>query len=30
VASYEQYLKMGGPYDSQARQAIQNLQWMKQ
>jgi tetratricopeptide (TPR) repeat protein len=29
VASYEEYLKLGGPYEAEARQAIQNLQWLK-
>ena len=29
IANYEQYVKLGGPYEPQARQAIQNLQWMK-
>jgi VWFA-related protein len=29
VASYEQYVKLGGPYEAQARTAIQNLQWQK-
>jgi VWFA-related protein len=29
IASYEQYVKRGGPYETQAREAIQNLQWVK-
>jgi tetratricopeptide (TPR) repeat protein len=29
VASYEQYVKLGGPYEAQARTAIHNLQWQK-
>jgi VWFA-related protein len=29
VASYEAYLKVGGPYESQAREAIEKLQWIK-
>jgi VWFA-related protein len=29
VASYEQYLKLGGPFEQQAREALQNLQWPK-
>jgi tetratricopeptide (TPR) repeat protein len=29
IACYEQYLKIGGPYETQARTAIQNLQWQK-
>ncbi len=29
IASYEQYVKLGGPYETQARQAVQNLQWIK-
>jgi VWFA-related protein len=29
VAGYEQYVKLGGPYEAQARTAIQNLQWQK-
>ena len=29
IASYEQYVKLGGPYETQARTAIHNLQWQK-
>jgi VWFA-related protein len=29
LASYEQYLRLGGPFEAEARQAIQNLQWVK-
>jgi len=29
IASYEKYVKFGGPYATQAREAIQNLQWVK-
>ena len=29
IASYEQYLKTGGPYESQARESILRLQWIK-
>lgn len=29
IASYEQYVKLGGPFATQAREAIQNLQWLK-
>jgi VWFA-related protein len=29
IASYEQYVKLGGPFETQARQALQNLQWLK-
>ena len=29
LASYEQYVKLGGPYETQARTAIHNLQWQK-
>lgn len=29
IASYEQYVKLGGPFEAQARQAMQNLQWIK-
>jgi tetratricopeptide (TPR) repeat protein len=29
LASYEQYLTFGGPYAQQARDAIQNLRWLK-
>jgi VWFA-related protein len=29
MASYEQYLKAGGPYEAQAREAILRLQWIK-
>lgn len=29
VASYERYLTLGGPFEVPARQAIQNLQWVK-
>ncbi len=29
IASYEQYVKLGGPYQGHAREAIQNLQWLK-
>jgi predicted Zn-dependent protease len=29
LAGYEAYLKLGGPYETEARQAIQNLQWFK-
>ncbi len=29
LANYEEYLKLGGPFEAQAREAIQNLQWVK-
>jgi VWFA-related protein len=29
IASYEEYVKRGGPYDTQAREAAQKLQWLK-
>jgi tetratricopeptide (TPR) repeat protein len=29
IASYEHYVTIGGPYETQAREAIQNLQWVK-
>ena len=29
LADYEEYLKLGGPFQAQAREAIQNLQWVK-
>jgi VWFA-related protein len=29
VASYERYLKLGGPFSAQARNALQNLQWLQ-
>ncbi len=29
IASYEQYLERGGPFEGQAREAIQKLQWIK-
>jgi VWFA-related protein len=29
IASYERYIAIGGPYEGQAREAIQNLQWVK-
>jgi VWFA-related protein len=29
IAGYEQYVKLGGPYETQAREAIQKLQWVK-
>ena len=29
IASYEQYVKLGGPYETQARTAIHNLEWQK-
>jgi VWFA-related protein len=29
IACYERYVKLGGPYESQAREAMQNLQWIK-
>jgi VWFA-related protein len=29
LAAYEQYVRIGGPYEAQAREAIQKLQWMK-
>jgi VWFA-related protein len=29
IAGYEQYLRIGGPYETQAREAIQKLQWIK-
>ncbi|HYT76436.1 MAG TPA: hypothetical protein VEL79_16890, partial [Vicinamibacterales bacterium] len=27
IASFEQYLKLGGPYENQAREAIASLRW---
>jgi tetratricopeptide (TPR) repeat protein len=29
IASYERYVKLGGPFETEARQAMQNLQWIK-
>lgn len=29
VASYERYLRLGGPFSAQARTALQNLQWLQ-
>lgn len=29
LANYEQYLKLGGPYEVEARRAVQNLQWVR-
>lgn len=29
IASYQQYLKLGGPYEAEAREAMNNLQWVK-
>ena len=29
IAGYEQYLKIGGPYETEARLAVQKLQWIK-
>ncbi|MBI3493831.1 MAG: VWA domain-containing protein [Acidobacteria bacterium] len=29
IASYERYVKLGGPYETQAREAIQKLEWLK-
>jgi len=29
IECYDRYVKLGGPYENQAREAIQNLQWIK-
>ena len=29
IAAYEEYVKLGGPFETQARNAIQNLQWLR-
>jgi VWFA-related protein len=29
IASYERYVKLGGPFVTQARESMQNLQWLK-